>query len=137
MPSLQKEVLKAKLMRDFRYGIIARCHLSGHAYRELLSLKEQTRRTYQDIIRIAIDVYDRYRFPTDPSKGRIIIAFRLNKQTALTAETWAWGYGVYRSRFIGGILEGFFSRIPKAEIRKILISRADQAVRLIKEAVRG
>lgn len=136
MPSLQKEVLEAKLS-DFRYGNTIRCHLSYPAHQRILSLKAQTGRSYHDIIRIVLESYSRYRFPIEASKGKIVLNFRYGRDMASTVKSWAWGNEVNRSRFIGGVVEGFLSRVPKSELRKILKKRLDQTVRLIKETVCG
>jgi hypothetical protein len=136
MPCLRKELLEAQL-RTFRYGALIRCHLSTKAYQKTLHVRDGTKRTIQDIIRVVLDVYNRYEFPFQASKGSVIIAFRYNREAALALRSRAWSDKMYRSRFIGGIVEAFMKKVPEGTICRILKQRLDQTSRLFKEAIRG
>lgn len=136
MPCLRKALFEAKL-RDFRYGLLVRCHLSNTVYQELLSIKSHTGRPFQDIIRVILDVYGRYKFPFRLSSGPVVIFFRYDQNAATVFMTMAWKRKVRRSRLIGGIIAAFMRRVPEGKIRMVMKNRLDQSVRFYKEVIRG
>ena len=132
MPDLRAALLKEHL-RQSRLGTPIRASLISSVYEILQSLKEETRRTYRDILLIILNVFKHHPefFPIDHSKkARQDIFFRLSKKDSMTVLVWAWKRNQRRSNFIGDLVEQFFDMVPVAEFKKVLESRVDQAIRL-------